>query len=144
MKLQPEQSRTLLLREFHGVLSTIHPDRGPDAVPVVYAITDEGHVGIPIDTVKPKSSTRLQRERNLTADPRAVLLVQMWDRHDWSKLWWVRADLQWVSEPRSEDSSALSSQLSERYEQYRDEPFTDVLVFRIANLAGWSASAIDI
>jgi hypothetical protein len=144
MKLQPEQSQALLLREIHGVLSTIHPDRGPDAVPVVYAITNEGLVGIPIDTVKPKSSTRLQRERNLAADPRAVLLVQMWDQHDWSKLWWVRADLQWESEPRPKDSSALSSQLAERYEQYRDEPFTDVLVFRIVNLAGWSASAIYI
>jgi len=32
--------------------------------------------------------------------------------------------------------------LAERYEQYRDEPFTDVLVFRIANLTGWSASEI--
>ena len=142
MKLTPDLARTQLLQEFHGVLSTIHPDRGPDSVPVVYAITSDDLVGIPIDKVKPKSSTRLQRERNLAADPRAVLLVQMWDQHDWSKLWWVRADLQWVAEPQPEDSVALSSLLAARYEQYRDEPFTDVLVFRIVNLTGWSASPI--
>jgi PPOX class probable F420-dependent enzyme len=142
MKLTPELARAQLLKEFHGVLSTIHPERGPDAVPVVYVLDKDDLVGIPIDTVKPKSSTRLQRERNLTADPRGVLLVQMWDQHDWSKLWWVRADLEWVAEPPQEDSVALSSLLAERYEQYRDEPFTDVLVFRIANLTGWSASAI--
>jgi len=142
MKLTPALAREQLLQEFHGVLSTIHPDRGPDAVPVVYAITSYDLVGIPIDKVKPKSSTRLQRERNLTADPRAVLLVQMWDQHDWSKLWWVRADLHWVANPEPEESTTLSGLLAERYEQYRDEPFTDVLVFRIANLTGWSASEI--
>jgi PPOX class probable F420-dependent enzyme len=142
MKLTPELAREQLSQEFHGVLSTIHPDRGPDAVPVVYAITSDDLVGIPIDKVKPKSSTRLQRERNLTADPRAVLLVQMWDQHDWSKLWWVRADLHWVANPEPEESTTLSGLLAERYEQYRDEPFTDVLVFRIANLTGWSASEI--
>ncbi len=142
MKLTTELARTQLLKEFHGVLSTIHPDRGPDAVPVVYVLNNDDLVGIPIDTVKPKTSTRLQRERNLAADPRGVLLVQMWDQHDWSKLWWVRADLEWVAEPQPEDSVALSSLLAARYEQYRDEPFTDVLVFRIVNLTGWSASPI--
>ncbi|NCY15866.1 MAG: hypothetical protein EBX39_03690 [Actinobacteria bacterium] len=142
MKLTPDLARIQLLQEFHGVLSTIHPDRGPDAVPVVYAITRDDLVGIPIDKVKPKSSTRLQRERNLSADPRAVLLVQMWDQHEWSKLWWVRADLQWVADPEPEESTTLSGLLAERYVQYRDEPFTDVLVFRIANLTGWSASEI--
>ena len=142
MKLTIELARTQLLKEFHGVLSTIHPDRGPDAVPVVYVLNNDDLVGIPIDTVKPKTSTRLQRERNLAADPRGVLLVQMWDQHDWSKLWWVRADLEWVAEPQPEDSVALSSLLAARYEQYRDEPFSDVLVFRIVNLTGWSASPI--
>ena len=142
MKLVAEQAQAQLLQEFHGVLSTIHPERGPDAVPVVYAINPFNLVGIPIDEVKPKSSTRLQRERNLAADPRGVLLVQKWDQHDWSKLWWVRADLQWVAEPDPADSAELSNLLSERYEQYADEPFSDVLVFRIANLTGWSATAL--
>ena len=36
---------------------------------------------------------------NLAADPRASLLVEHWDAGDWSRLWWVRADLEHVAEP---------------------------------------------
>jgi len=87
----------------HGVLCTRHPARGVDAVPVAYAIDADGYVGIPVDLVKPKSSTRLQRERNVELDPRATLLVERWDRDDWSQLWWARAELSWrpvVTTPR--------------------------------------------
>ena len=73
----------------------MHAERGVDAVPVAYAVDDDGYVGVPIDRVKPKASLRLQRERNLEADPRATLLVEHWDRSDWSRLWWVRAELRW-------------------------------------------------
>jgi len=61
-------------------------------------------------------------------------------KHDWSQLWWVRADLEWISDPQQEVVSELSLLLAQRYEQYKDQPFTDVLVFRIANTTGWSAS----
>ena len=93
MKLPTGKARTRLDAHVHGVLSTLHPERGPDAQPVVYAMSDDGHVGIPIDRVKPKSSSRLQREDNLAADPRGSLLVEWWETDDWSRLWWVRARL---------------------------------------------------
>jgi PPOX class probable F420-dependent enzyme len=70
------------------VLGTVHARRGVDAVPVVYVVED-GCIVIPIDAVKPKRGLRLQRLRNLDADPRAVLLVDHYDP-DWSRLWWVR------------------------------------------------------
>lgn len=72
----------------HGVLGTVHARRGVDAVPVVYVV-DSGHLVIPVDTVKAKRPGRLQRLRNLDADPRAVLLVDHY-ADDWSRLWWVR------------------------------------------------------
>jgi hypothetical protein len=93
MRLPEDEARARLAAHDHGVLCTVHPERGIDAVPVVYAVDDEGYVGVPIDRVKPKTSSRLQRERNLEADPRGTLLVEHWDRHDWSQLWWVRAEL---------------------------------------------------
>lgn len=94
----------------------------------------------PVDRVKPKASTHLQRERNLAADPRATLLVEHWDRDDWSRLWWVRAEL--VAEPDGPAPRAadLAHQLADRYVQYADEPFERVLVLRIVRLTGWSAS----
>ena len=88
MKLPSSNARTRLDAHVHGVLCTLHPVRGPEAQPVVYAMSDDGHVGIPIDRVKPKNSSRLQREDNLAADPRGSLLVEWWETEDWSRLWW--------------------------------------------------------
>ena len=75
-----------------AVLGTVHPERGVDLVPVVFAVVgDELHV--PVDVVKPKASTRLQRLANIAADPRVSLLVDH-RSDDWDELWWVRAKLQ--------------------------------------------------
>jgi PPOX class probable F420-dependent enzyme len=140
MRLTSEQARARLAAHDHGVLCTLHVERGVDAVPVVYAVDDGDLVGIPVDAVKPKASSRLQRERNLEADPRATVLVEHWDRDDWSRLWWVRAELRWVPDPPAERVEALAARLAERYRQYRDRPFTRVLVLQIIALAGWTAA----
>jgi hypothetical protein len=115
----------------------VHAERGVDAVPVVYAVDDDC-VGVPVDRVKPKASSRLQRERNLEADPRGTLLVEHWDRDDWSQLWWVRAELRLHDAAGRE--AALAARLAERFEQYRDQPFTRVLVLRIVGVSGWAAA----
>jgi PPOX class probable F420-dependent enzyme len=140
MRLAEDEALARLAAHDHGVLCTVHAGRGVDAVPVVYAIDDHGFVGVPIDRVKPKASSRLQRERNLEADPRATLLVDHWDRDDWSRLWWVRAELRLQDDARGRDA-ALADRLAERYPQYREQPFDRVLVLRIAGLTGWSARA---
>ena len=120
----------------HAVLATVHPRRGVDAVPVVYAVDDD-HVGIPVDTVKPKASTRLQRERNLEADPRATLLLDYWGPADWSRLWWVRAELRWVEAPSTDLTERLAARLTDRYSQYADRPFARVLALRVVRVPGW-------
>ena len=137
MRLDQEEARARLAAHDHGVLSTVHPGRGVDAVPVVYAV-DDGCVGVPVDRVKPKASSRLQRERNLERDPRATLLVDHWDRDDWSRLWWVRAELRF--QDAAGRDAALAARLAERYAQYRDQPFARVLVLRIVAVTGWAAA----
>ena len=139
MRLEPDEARTRLTAHDHGILCTVHPVRGADAVPVVYAIDEQGHVGVPVDTVKPKDSSRLQRERNLEDDPRATLLVEHWDRDDWSQLWWVRAELRWQGDDTGQEH-ALATRLAERYPQYHDQPFSRILVLRIVGVAGWAAT----
>ena len=141
MRLNDDEALMRLTGSMHGVLSTVHPTRGVDAVPVVYAIDDDGRVAVPVDTVKAKASTRLQRERNLEADPRAALLVEHWDQEDWSRLWWVRAELRFEADPGTDPTADLATRLSGRYPQYRDRPFTKILVLRIVGLAGWAATA---
>lgn len=140
MRLAEEEARARLAAHDHGVLCTVHAERGVDAVPVVYAVDDDGFVGVPIDRVKPKASSRLQRERNLEADPRATLLAEHWDRDDWSRLWWVRAELRLRAGDAGREAG-LAARLAERYPQYRDRPFDRVLVLRIAGITGWSAKA---
>lgn len=128
-----------LVAHDHAILCTVHHERGVDAVPVVYAVDGDEYIGVPIDHVKPKASTRLQRERNLEADPRAILLVEHWDPNDWSRLWWVRAELRWQPGAGDERRAALAGQLAQRYPQYRDQPFARILLLRIVKLTGWAA-----
>ncbi len=118
----------------------MHAERGVDAVPVAFVIDDDGYVGVPVDLVKPKASLRLQRERNLEEDSRASLLVENWDRDDWSQLWWVRAELRWQSHADADRAASLATGLAERYPQYRDQPFDRILVLRIVGVTGWAAA----
>jgi hypothetical protein len=139
MKLTATDALARLAAHDHGTLCTMHADRGVDAVPVTFAVDDEGYVGVPVDLVKPKSSTHLQRERNLEADPRAVLLAEHWDRVDWSRLWWVRAELRWQRDALDR-ATTLADLLAQRYPQYRDRPFARVLVLRLIAVTGWAAT----
>jgi len=119
-----------------GILGTVHAERGVGAVPVCFVV-DGPTVAVPLDTVKPKSTVRLQRTRNLDADPRAVLLCDHWDAADWSRLWWVRASLvRYQAEAPVCDR--LESMLGRKYPQYRDRPFADLTTFRVVGLTGWS------
>lgn len=122
----------------HAVLGTLRAGTGPDLVPVTFVI--EGDlVGVPIDTVKPKTSPRLQRTRNLEADPHATLLVEHWDPADWSRLWWVRLRLE-RSNADLRAMDRLEAALRERYAQYRDAPFPAILTFRVSEVVGWAAT----
>lgn len=140
MRLGPEEALARLAANVHGVLCTLHPERGPDPVPAVYAVSDDGHVGVPIDTVKPKASTRLKREDNLLADGRAALLVEHWDAEDWSRLWWVRADLENVPDPPPALTDQLAARLARTVPQYAGQPFHRIVVCRIVAVTGWAAS----
>ena len=141
MKLTVDEARARLAAHVHGVCCTVHEERGPDPVPVVYALDDDGFVGIPVDRVKPKTSSRLQRERNLEADPRAALLVEHWDSADWTRLWWVRAQLRWEHDPSPARVDDLAARLARTVPQYADQPFDRLLVLRVSDVTGWAASA---
>jgi len=140
MRLNADEARSRLASQVHGVLCTVHPDRGPDALPVVYAVSSDGHIGLPIDHVKPKAASYLQREKNLAADPRAALLVELWDPDDWSRLWWVRATLEHVPDPSVAVADELTTRLANAIPQYVNQPFRRVIVCRILAVSGWAAS----
>ncbi len=123
----------------HGVLSTLNSTHAIDSVPVCFVVAGD-LVGIPIDTVKPKQSTRLGRLRNLEADPRATLLVEHWDADDWSALWWVRISLELVT---SDDATrtSLRDQLAAKHPQYAQGGIEDVIVLKITDVHTWQATS---
>jgi len=131
-------ARARLERADHGVLSTLHPERGIDSVPVCFVV-DGDLIAIPIDTIKRKRSTRLGRLRNLETDPRATLLVEHWDFDDWSKLWWVRASLLLTDVDR-QTLSELTQRLASKHPQYAEGGIESVIPLRIVDLVGWSSS----
>lgn len=138
MRLIETEARARLSAHDHGVLCTVHPERGVDAVPVVYVVDGDGYVGVPVDLVKPKTSLRLQRERNMEADPRATLLVEHWNRDDWSQLWWVRAELRWRASVSPRRVADLAASLAECFPQYVDQPFERVIVLHVVGVVGWA------
>lgn len=140
MRLSEAASRARLAAHDHGILCTVHPVRGVDAVPVAYALDEDGYAAVPVDRVKPKASGPLQRERNLEADPRATLLVEHWDATDWSRLWWVRAELRWERDVDPDRSAGLARLLEARYPQYAGQPFARLLVLRLVGITGWAAA----
>jgi hypothetical protein len=125
----------------HGILATRHPLRGVDAVPVCFVI-DGDSLAVPVDRVKPKVSTDLERVRNLDRDARGVLLCDHWDPDDWSRLWWVRASLTLVVVDGAR-RDGFEASLRRKYPRYRGGDFADVLGFRVTGIAGWSAGPMD-
>jgi hypothetical protein len=137
MRLDVTEAGRLATLADHGVLATLRADRSPDLVPACFVL-DGDLVAIPIDRVKPKASTDLQRRRNLDADPHATLLLEHWDPADWSRLWWVRLRLVRSDEPAA-TVARLEAGLRDRYPQYRSGAFEAILTFRVQETTGWAA-----
>jgi PPOX class probable F420-dependent enzyme len=134
--LDPNDCWERLERTRHATFATVHPTRGVDVVPAVFAITEDRRIVIPVDTVKPKRTTALQRLDNLRADDRCVLLVDHYDE-DWARLWWVRVH----GRARQATAAAeLVELLAARYPAYA-EPGAVVATIVVTpdRVTGWSA-----
>ncbi len=141
MNLTEDECRARVARARHAVLATGHPERGVDAVPVVFAVVDS-QVVVPLDTVKAKRHQRLGRLANLERDPRCVLLFEHYDE-DWSRLWWVRVHARssaGLASPGSACFDASMTALVDRYPAYR-RPGSVAAVLVLAPTAwyGWQA-----
>lgn len=145
MRLSEEQCWARLAASDHGVLATSR-GRGIESVPICFVVVDDAASGgtmiaSPIDRVKAKDTTELSRRANVERNPRAALLCEHWDRNDWSQLWWVRAQLLHRWDPEVDRALAVACEhaLRDKYVQYRDSDFADVMVFDVTSVVGWSA-----
>lgn len=120
-----------------ATLGTVDELGRPHLVPIVFAYED-GRLYTAVD-LKPKSTLRLKRLRNIEGNPNVCVLVDHYD-DDWSRLWWVRLDgtARVVrSGPELRKSLAL---LTAKYEVYTAQPPPGpAIVVRMDNLRAWSA-----
>ena len=128
-----------------GRLATVDAGGAPHVVPICFALLD-GRIYSVVDE-KPKRTTRLQRLRNLEANPRAALLIDRYS-DDWSQLAWVMVrGLAEVIEAGEEHAAAIAA-LRAKYRQYRAMALDDRPVIRLSpervnawGLDGWSGDA---
>jgi PPOX class probable F420-dependent enzyme len=120
-----------------AALATIGPEGAPHLVPVVFAV--HGHVIYTAVDAKRKSTQRLQRLRNIEADPRVTLLVDHYS-DNWSQLWWVRADGTATIHYSGDDMAIGYMLLRHKYTQYErvalDGP---VVTVAVAKWSSWQA-----
>ena len=138
------QARALLEGGRVGRLATIDARGAPHVVPVCFALLTPpegaGRIYSVVDE-KPKRSVRLQRVRNIEAQPKVALVVDRY-AEDWSELAWVmvRGSAQ-VLDGGEEYGSALAA-LRAKYEQYRSMHLEGRPLIRLVpqRVNGWSAS----
>lgn len=128
-----------------GRIATVTPEDRPHVVPFVFAL--DGGSGHPraywaVDR-KPKRSARLQRLRNIEANPAVEFVVDGYDE-DWRSLWWVRASgTGRIVGSDAERSDALAS-LRSKYPQYEAQPPEGPFVaIDIERVWGWSSTEAD-
>ena len=136
MRLAEDEARERLAAHDHGILCTVHAERGVDAVPVVYAVDDEGYVGVPSTA----SSRRHRHGCSESATSRRIRAARCWSTTGTATTGHGCGGCA-PSCARQDDTdraAALAERLAERYPQYRDQPFTRVLVLRIVGVTGWA------
>ncbi len=107
-------------------------------MPVVFAL-DGTRILIPIDTVKQKRTTDLQRTKNLRADSHCALIVEHYSE-DWDDLWWVRVHAR-GSECPPDAMNTVRGVLAARHPRYREEgSIASALVLDPQAFSGWAAS----
>jgi PPOX class probable F420-dependent enzyme len=102
-----------------GRFASLTPDGRPHIVAVTFAIVDGALVHM-VDH-KPKTTSHLQRLRNIEGSPWASLLVDHYT-DDWAGLWWIRVDGGATIETAGERWDKARSALAAKYDQYVERP----------------------
>ena len=118
-------------------LATVGAAGKPHVVPVTFAVTDD-LIYTSVDA-KPKRGPRLQRLRNILANPHVAVLADHYEA-DWDRLWWARADGLATIQDHPISIPGLPELLAERYPQYRDSPPQGpVIRIAVRRWTGWAA-----
>lgn len=144
MRLDTGTARRLFAGSAVARLATVTPAGHPHLVPVTFVLDSQPGQGDLVYTAvdaKPKTTTRLQRLRNIQAHPQVALLADHYAA-DWTRLWWVRADGQAAVLDAVAGLAGPLRLLAARYPQYAAQPpVGPVIAVRVDRWTGWAASA---
>jgi PPOX class probable F420-dependent enzyme len=134
--VDPEEALRRLSGARVGRLATADASGRPHVVPFVFA-TDGRRIYWSVDD-KPKRSRRLRRLANISANPRAEVIVDHYEE-DWGALWWVRAS--GAARIVEGDEAARGRELLvAKYPQYAAAPPAGpVVAIDVQRVTGWRA-----
>jgi len=102
-------------------LATVTETGRPHVVPCCFALEGD-RLYTAVDDVKPKTTRSLRRLSNITAHPRASVLVDHY-AEEWDSLWWVRMDgAARVADLGTREHATAVELLAAKYDQYRLRP----------------------
>ena len=147
MRLDTGAARRLFAGTAVARLATVTPAGHPHIVPVTFVLDSQPGQGDWVYTAvdhKPKTTTRLQRLRNIQAHPQVALLADHY-ADDWTRLWWVRADGEAAVLGAAAEAAGAAGPLrllAARYPQYAAQPPAGpVIAVRVDRWTGWAAAA---
>lgn len=119
-------------------LASVRPDGRPHVVPITFSVI--GNTIVTMIDQKPKTTTRLQRLRNIEANPSVSVLVDEWSE-DWERLRWARVDGTAQIHDQDEVWSRARTALVAKYAQYSDQPPGGVAIaISIDRVTSWAST----
>ena len=138
MRMTESEARRRLATARVARLATVTSACTPHIVPVTFAV--DGDLIYTAVDAKPKTTTALQRLRNIRANSAVAVLADQY-QDDWSRLWWARADGQAAVLDEPGAMLAPLRRLVERYPQYQESPPEGpVIVVSVHRWSGWQAT----
>jgi PPOX class probable F420-dependent enzyme len=134
--MNPAEARERFAAARVARLATADAQGRPHVVPIAFVV--EGDLVYHAVDAKPKRTTALRRLANVRENPAVAVLADHWEEHDWSSLWWARADGHArVLEPDHPDAQRAIALLSDRYPGFT--AVGEVLAIAVERWSGWAA-----
>jgi PPOX class probable F420-dependent enzyme len=140
MNIDPKEMRLRVGESRVARLGTVGPDGRPHLVPCVFVLEGDT-IYTPIDH-KPKRTRRLQRLKNIEANPAATMLVDYY-AEEWDECWWVSAQGRARILEGGDDFERARGLLIARYRQYSDPAqIHPIIAIHIDKWVGWQGKDV--
>jgi PPOX class probable F420-dependent enzyme len=140
MKMNAPEMRRLVGEGRVARLGTVGPDGRPHLTPCVFVLAADT-IYTPIDH-KPKRTRRLQRLKNIEANPSATVLVDHYSEV-WDECWWVQLRGRARILESGDEFERARGLLLARYRQYTDSAqIHPIIAIDIVEWVGWQGKDV--